>query len=68
MTKQLETGKDYGFVFGLDSEKGKSMIYNGDNSWTAKDGDREMTKENAIETSEKVLAYINSGHTMENGR
>ncbi len=68
MKKQLEIGKDYGFVFGLDSEKGKAMIYNGNNSWTAKDGDREMTKENATETSEKVLTYINSGHTMANGR
>jgi len=59
MKKKLETGKDYGFVFGLDDEKGQHMIYNGGNSWTAKEGEREMTKENAVETSEKVLAYIN---------
>ena len=64
MTKQLEIGKDYGFVFGLNPEKGQHMIYNGGNSWTAKEGDREMTKENAVETSEKVFTYINHSVTM----
>jgi len=58
MTKELEIGKDYGSIFGLDSKKGQQMIYNGGISWTAKQGDKEMTKDSQS-TTDNALTYIN---------
>ena len=58
MKKQLKIGKDYYEIFG-DSENGKKkMIYNGGISWTAKDGDREMTMDSQ-QTTDNALEYIN---------
>jgi hypothetical protein len=54
----LVSGKDYGFVFGLDSNKNQHMIYNGGISWTAKDNGREMTID-CQKTTDKVIEYIN---------
>ena len=56
--KTLEINHDYGFVFGLDKKKNQHMIYNGGDSWTAKEGDRERTAESKG-TTEKALEYIN---------
>lgn len=56
--KELEIGKDYGFVFGLGKEKAQAIIYNGGNSWTMREGDREQTIESAA-TTKKAVEYIN---------
>jgi len=64
MEKTLEIGTDYGFVFGLDAKnKNQHMIYNGADSWTAKEGSRERTADSAGTTA-KVLEYINRPTVM----
>ena len=57
MTKGLVVGKNYGGIFGLDENKGK-MVYNGGISWTAIQGDRQMT-EDCQETTTEALEYVN---------
>lgn len=57
MRKELKVGKNYGEIFGVDPQKGQ-MIYNGGISWTAKQGDKEMTKDSQS-TTDNALAYIN---------
>lgn len=61
--KTLEIEKDYGFVFGLDAKKDQHMIYNGGDTWTAKEGTRERTMESAGTTA-KVSEYINRPTVM----
>lgn len=56
--KELEIGKDYYSIFGNDESGTKKLIYNGENSWTAIDGERTMTQVNQKMT-EKALEYIN---------
>jgi hypothetical protein len=63
MTKELQIGKDYGEIFGLDSKKGQHLIYNGGYSWTGINGDVKKTFENKIETTNNALEYINQPST-----
>lgn len=56
--KALEVGKDYGFCFGLDADKGKKMIYNGGDSWTGVNGEKTMTMD-APKTTAGAMEYIN---------
>ena len=56
MNKTLEVGKNYADIFGLSD--GKEMIYNGGVSWTAKDGDRQMTMDSQ-ETTNNAIDYVN---------
>lgn len=56
--KNLEIGKNYGEIFGLDEQKGKKMIYNGEISWTAIDGDKQMTMDSQ-KTTDNAIEYIN---------
>lgn len=63
MMKELEIGKDYGFVFGLDLKKDQHMIYGGGDAWTAKEGER--TKQlDSPGTTTKVAEYINRPATL----
>jgi hypothetical protein len=55
--RTLEVGHNYAEVFGLDIKK-QAMIYNGGISWTAKEGDREMTMDSQ-KTTDNALEYIN---------
>jgi hypothetical protein len=57
MTK-LIIGKDYYQIFGSNEPGKKQMIYNGGISWTAKDGDKEMTMDSQKQT-DNALEYIN---------
>lgn len=57
--KTLEIGKDYGFCFGLDADKGKKMIYNGGDSWTGVNGEKTMTIDSAPKNTAGALEYIN---------
>lgn len=41
--KTLQTGENYGDVFGFDKDKGQTMIYNGGVNWTATNGDKSKT-------------------------
>lgn len=59
MDKKLEIGKDYGSIFGLKKEEGQKMIYNGGISWTAIQGEQQMTKDSQA-TTDNALNYINS--------
>lgn len=61
--KQLVVGHDYGSIFGLDKDKGQHMIYNGDISWTAKNGDSERTL-NAGTQTKRAIDYINKPSIM----
>jgi hypothetical protein len=54
MGKELEIGKDYGAIFGLDSKNGQHMIYNGDDNWTAINGEVKMT-DNSPETTIEAI-------------
>jgi hypothetical protein len=56
--KNLEIGKNYGDIFGLDEQKGQKMIYNGGISWTAINGDKQFTKDSQ-ETTDNAIKYIN---------
>ena len=59
--KQLVIGNDYYGIFAgqnTDSKGSKKMIYNGGISWTAKDGNREMTMDSQ-KTTDAALEYIN---------
>lgn len=58
MTQTLETGKDYGGIFGLSTEKGQQMIYNGGISWTAIQPGKQMTMDSQPMT-DKATEYIN---------
>jgi len=58
MTKQLVVGKDYYSIFGSDTSGNKKLIYSGGISWTAIDGDRQMTIDSEGQTK-KALEYIN---------
>jgi hypothetical protein len=58
MKKELVVGKDYYSIFGTDETGNKKMIYNGGISWTAIDGERQMTKD-CQRTTDKALEYIN---------
>ena len=57
--KNLEVNKDYGYVWGLDAEKGMHMIYLGGIKFRAE-------KPGAVQESEsqgtydQVMAYVNS--------
>ena len=57
-SKTLEVGKDYGCVFGLESSKGMSLVYQGGNKWLARKPGAESVIESAGTTA-KALAYIN---------
>lgn len=57
MTKQLEIGKNYGFVFGLDEKKGQIVFLGGD-SWKAIKPGMEKVMESA-DTTKKAIEYIN---------
>ena len=59
MKKELKIGKNYGEIFGLDEKSGKKMIYNGGISWTAIDGEKQMTMDSQ-KTTDNALKYINS--------
>lgn len=54
---KLEIGTNYADIFGLNPEK-QSMTYNGGISWTAKEGEKEMTMDSQ-ETTDNAIAYIN---------
>lgn len=56
--KSLIIGKNYGGVFGLDSNKGKKMIYNGGDNWIGINGDKTQSLVSP-QTTQKVLEYIN---------
>ena len=58
MKKELTVGKDYGCIFGLDSEKGQSLTYDGGNKWTARKPGAEQVIDSA-DTTAKAVAYIN---------
>mgnify|MGYP006943672271 CR=1 FL=1 len=60
--KNLEIGKNYGEIFGLTGNR--QMIFNGGISWTAKEGEREMTMDSQ-KTTDNAIEYINRpSHTM----
>ena len=61
--KNLKTGENYGDCFGLDKEKNQSLVYNGENSWTAKDGDKEKTFDSP-DTTAKAIEYVNRPSTV----
>ena len=56
--KELESGHDYGFVFGLDPNKNQRMIYLGGIKFRAENGVavRELDSQG---TYDKVCEYIN---------
>lgn len=58
MKNELEIGHDYGFVFGLDTKKDQHMVYDGGNTWTAREGERARQMDSPGTTA-KVLEYIN---------
>lgn len=58
MKKQLEIGKDYGFVFGLDAKKGQTMTYLGGIKFIASNG-IQSKEADSQGTYDKVLDYIN---------
>lgn len=55
---ELEIGKNYGSVFGLDEKKGMNLVYMGGNNWKAEKpgAAKEMVSE---DTTKKALEYIN---------
>lgn len=57
-SKQLEIGKDYGAIFGLDASKGSTLVYLGGDKWQAtKPGaTKELTSPG---TTAKAVEYIN---------
>lgn len=63
MKRQLEINKDYGSIFGLESEEGQHFIYLGDNVWLARSpkGERKITSE---KQTAQVLEYINKPIVM----
>lgn len=56
--KNLVVGTDYYSIFGSDQSGKKKMVYNGDISWTATDGERTMTMDSKKQT-DSALEYIN---------
>jgi hypothetical protein len=58
MARQLEVGKNYGEIFGLDPAQQKFMIFNGGVNWTAKNGDKTQTVDSQ-QTTDNAVAYIN---------
>ncbi len=58
MKKQLEIGKDYGFVFGLNAKKGQTMTYLGGIKFVASNG-AQSKEADSQGTYDKVLDYIN---------
>jgi hypothetical protein len=58
MTKQLEIGKNYYSIFNANGSDTKKMIYNGGISWTAIDGDKQMTMDSQ-KTTDNAFEYIN---------
>lgn len=52
---ELEVGKNYGLIFGLDEGQGQKMVYNGGISWTAINGDLQLRDDNDQETTDLVL-------------
>jgi hypothetical protein len=56
--KNLEIGKNYGGIFGLNADSGKKMIYNGGDRWTAVKGEQSQTMDSA-KTTAAALEYIN---------
>jgi len=56
---KLIIGKDYGFVYGLDKNKGQKIIYNGGVSWTAINGNLKETIE-CQETTSKMIEELKS--------
>lgn len=58
MKKELEIGKDYSGIFGLDSDKNQLMIYLGNNEWLGCNGKKEL-KMISIEQTQNALEYIN---------
>lgn len=57
MTNQLEIGKNYGEIFGLEKSNG-TIVYNGGINWTATQGDRIMTMDSQAQT-DAAIKYIN---------
>lgn len=57
-SKQPEIGKDYGAIFGLESDKSCTLVYIGGDKWRAtKPGaTKELTSPG---TTAKVIEYIN---------
>jgi len=55
---ELIIGHNYADIFKIDKNKGQAMIFNGGISWTAKEGDREMTTD-CQKTTDMAFAYIN---------
>lgn len=57
-SKTPEIGKDYGAIFGLDADKGSTLVYRGADQWDA-------TKPGATRTitspgtTAKVIEYLN---------
>jgi hypothetical protein len=58
MKKELVVGKNYYSIFGNDTTGTKKLIYNGGISWTAIDGDRQMTMDSQKQT-DAAIEYIN---------
>jgi hypothetical protein len=56
MTK-LVVGKDYGIIFGLDANHNQHMIYNGNDSWTAINGELQQT-DNSPETTTEIVNHL----------
>jgi hypothetical protein len=59
MNKQLEIGKDYGIIFGLDASKGMMMIYQGGISWMCiKPGAEKIIESQG--TTDNAIKYISA--------
>lgn len=56
--KELEINKDYGSIFGFDSEKGQHMIYLGGSMWKGVSSKGEKTVTSEAQTK-RALDYIN---------
>ena len=60
MKIELQVGKDYGDIFGL--QKGEHLFYMGGETWKAvSPGKVDMVKESKG-TTQKVIEYLNSPH------
>ena len=58
MKKQIEEKKDYGFVFGLNKEKGQQIIAIGGNKFRLVQPGEEKEVDSP-DIAEKILEYIN---------
>ena len=59
MSKQLEIGKDYGSVFGLDAKtKGQHAYYLGGIKWRMEQPGKQMECESQV-TTDNAVKYIN---------